>query len=143
MKFLKIAAIFLAVGWLCGCPAGSNQQQIAAAAQSASIAVQGFQQVEIASHQAGAVSDADHKFIEEQLKSVATAGKTVDACIRLATTKQGTIQCVTTAISTIDQLEAAGAIGIKSADAKQKYQIAMVGVRTALAVIVTIEGGTI
>lgn len=139
-RFLALSAVAV---MLCGCPAGSNQQQIAAAAQNASIAVQGFQQVEIASYQAGAITAEDHKFIEQQLVSVAQMGKTADSCIRIATTKQGTIQCVTTAIATIDQLNNAGALYIKSPDAKQKYQIAMVGVRTALAVIVTIEGGTL
>jgi len=139
-RFLALSALAV---MLCGCPSGTQQQQIAAAAQNASIAVQGFQQVEIASYQAGAVSAEDHKFIEQQLVSVAQMGKTADSCIRTATTKQGTIQCVTTAIATVDQLNASGALYIKSSDAKQKYQIAMTGVRTALAVIVTIEGGTI
>lgn len=126
---------------LAGCPAGTTQQQVAQAAQNASIAVQGFQQVEIAAHTAGTISDADHQFIQQELINVAAVGQTADSCIQTATTKAGTIQCVNTALQTVDQLNAAGALSIKSQDAKEKYQIAMTGVRTALAVIVTIEGG--
>ncbi len=136
----------IVVGWvaapLIGCPSGSNQQQIALAAENASIAVQGFQQVEIAAHQAGSISNEDHQFIQEELIAVGAAGKAADSCIQIATSKQGVINCVNTAISTIDQINSAGALHIKSVDAKQKYQIALTGVRTALAVIITIEGGS-
>lgn len=142
-KLASFTLTLLATLFLAGCPSGTNQQKIAQAAQNASIAVQGFQQIEITAHNNKAITDADHQFIQQQLISVAQMGKTADSCIKVATTKQGVIQCVTTAITTIDQLEQNGALGIKSEDAKQKYQIALTGVRTALGVIVTIEGGTI
>jgi len=126
---------------LAGCPSGTQQQKMAQAAQDASGIVLSFQQGEIVAHQSGAVSDADHKFIEEQLVTISTLGKTTDSCIRGATSNGGAVQCATTAINTIDQLKAQGALYIKSPQANTDYQIAMLGLRTALQVIVSLQGG--
>lgn len=137
----RLLPLLLPMVLLAGCPAGTNQQKIAQAAQDAQIVVQGFQQVEIVAYQAGTITVDDHQFIQQELKSVAAMGKTADSCIQTATTKAGTVQCVNAALATIDQINNDGALGIKSTDAKQKFQIAMIGVRSALSVIVTIEGG--
>ena len=133
---------FLACLFLAGCPSGTNQQKIAQAAQDASQVVLAFQQGEIVAHQSGTISDADHQFIQEQLVTVSALGKTTDSCIRTATTTAGTIQCANTAITTIDNLNTQGALHLKSTQAKTDFSIAMLGLRTALATIVTIEGGT-
>lgn len=127
---------------LAGCPSGTQQQKIAQAADDASVVILNFQQAEIIAHQNGAISDADHTFIQQQLVTVSTLGKTTDSCIRTATNTQGVLQCANSAINTIDQLNTQGALGIKSAQARTDYQIAMLGLRTALSTIVTLEGGT-
>ena len=126
---------------LTGCPAGTTQQQAAQAADNASIVVQNFQQAEILAYQQGAIPAADHQFIEQQLLTVSALGKTTDSCIRTATNAAGSITCANTAIATIDQLNAQGALALKSTQAKTDYAIAMLGLRTALATIVTLEGG--
>lgn len=141
-RIASFTLTLLATLFLAGCPSGTNQQKIAQAAQDASQVVLAFQQGEIVAHQSGSISDADHEFIQEQLVTVSTLGKTTDSCIRTATTTAGTIQCANTAISTIDNLNTQGALHIKSTQAKTDFSIAMLGLRTALATIVTLEGGT-
>jgi hypothetical protein len=125
---------------LMGCPA-AQRQQVAQALQTASTVVQSFQQAEIVSHNQGVVSDDDHHFIEQQLLTVAAAGKTADSCVQTTTTVAGDIACVNTMATMVDQVNTQGGLYIKSAQAKQDFQLAMTGLKAALATINAILGG--
>ena len=135
--FACIGAILLAVV-MAGCPSATTQQKAALAAQNASTIVVAFQKSEISSFQAGLVPAADHQFIEAQLVTVGQLGLTLDSCIRTATTSAGTVACVNTATATINQINTDGGLYIKSAGAKQDFQLAMTSLNAALAVLTTV-----
>ena len=134
---LTIGAVLLAVA-MAGCPSATTQQKAALAAQNASTIVVAFQKSEISSFQAGLVPAADHQFIEAQLVTVGQLGLTLDSCIRTATTSAGTVACVNTATATINQINTDGGLYIKSAGAKQDFQLAMTSLNAALAVLTTV-----
>jgi hypothetical protein len=125
---------------LTGCPSSSasQRQQVAMAAENASIIVKGFQAGEITAHQQGLIPDADHQFIQKELVTVAGLGKTTDSCIASTTTNAGIVACVNTAIAEIDQVNNDGGLYLKSDKAKSEFQLAMTGVKTALSVISTL-----
>ena len=133
----SIGAVLLAVA-MAGCPSATTQQKAALAAQNASTIVVAFQKSEISSFQAGLVPAADHQFIEAQLVTVGQLGLTLDSCIRTATTSAGTVACVNTATATINQINTDGGLYIKSAGAKQDFQLAMTSLNAALAVLTTV-----
>lgn len=136
LSIMAIGALFLT-----GCPAKSNQMQEAAqASENAAIIVQGFQNAEIAAHQQGIISDADHQFIQKELLTVSALGQTTDSCIAAAANSTGAVGCITTAVTEIDQINADGGLYIKSAAAKQDFSIAMTGVKTVLVSIETMLG---
>ena len=137
-----------------GCPANQSQlQKAATASEQAMIVVQGFQQGEILAYNQGKacaatgvsgcviISDADHLFIQQSVQTLARLDKTTNACIGSAGANSAAAACATAAISTIDQLQADGALHIKSVTAEQDFAIAMIGAKTALNVIATILGG--
>ena len=130
----SIGAVLLAVV-MAGCPSSTTQQKAALAAQNASTVVVAFQQAEISSYQAGLIPPADHQFIEAQLVTVGETGKALDSCIRTATNSAGTVACVNVAVVTINQINTQGGLYIKSAGAKQDFQLAMTGVTAALNVL--------
>ncbi len=128
---------------LTGCPSGTSitqRQQVAQAAQNASIIVQGFQQGEIAAHQQGMIPDSDHQFVQKELLTLSRLGKTTDTCIGSTTTNAGIVACVNTAIAEVDQINKDGGLYLKSDKAKTEFQLAMTGVKTALSVISTLMG---
>jgi hypothetical protein len=140
---------------LTGCPANQSQlQKAATASEQAMIVVQGFQQGEIMTYNEGqkcvasgasgciVISSADHLFIEQSVSSIAQLDKTVNGCIGSAGTGAAAASCANTAITTIQQLQTDGDLHIKSVQARQDFDLAMIGARTALAVISTILGGS-
>lgn len=161
MKRISVLAVLAMATLLSGCPSGTSttqRQQAAQASQNASIIVQGFQSGEIAMYDGGknclaaattdtakaacvVISDEDHQFIQKQLVTLATVGKTTDSCIGSTTTTAGIVACVNTAVQSVDQINNDGGLYIKSPQAKQNFQLAMVGVKTALSVISTVLGG--
>ncbi len=139
-RVLAIPSIVLVLVLAVACPA-AKQQQVAQAAQNASIVIKGFQQGEIVAYQSGAIPQGDHIVIQESLVTLAKMGKTVDGCILAATTTVAEVACIDAAISTIDLVQADAALHLKSERAKTDFQIALIGTRTALSVITTIIGG--
>lgn len=135
MRKLFFAVSVLALLLLVACPTATQQQKAAEAAQNASIVVKTFQAAEISSYQAGLIPAADHEFIEAQLVTVGEIGVTLDSCIRTATASAGTLSCITTATAAINQINTQGGLAIKTAGAKQDFQLAMTGVSTALGVL--------
>ena len=140
VKLALLASILICVALLVACT-DAQRQQAAQAAQDASIVVKDFQQGEILAYQQGAIPADDHMFIQESLITVATTGKTLDSCIRSVTNNAGIVACANTAVNTIDALNSAGALKLKSDKAKTTFQLAMIGTRTSLAIIATIFTG--
>ena len=147
---IALAALVMLV--LTGCPANQSQlQKAATASQQAMIIVQGFQQGETMAYNQGkacagspgclVISDEDHLFIQQSVETVARLDKTTNVCIASAGTSAAAVTCANSSIATIDQLQADGALHLKSPTAKQEFAIAMIGARTALNVIATILGG--
>lgn len=140
---------------LAGCPANTSQlQKAATASQQAMIVVQGFQQGEILTYNRGKacqasgvgagcilISDEDHLLIQQSVQAIAEIDKTVNTCIGAAGTAGAAVSCANSAVSQITQLQADGDSHLKSTTAKQDFDIAMIGARTALSVIATILGG--
>jgi len=141
-RIAVLAGVFSVAVMLTGCPANVNQrQQVAQAAQNASIIVAGFQQGEIVAFQQGAIPQADHAFIQKELLTVATVGKALDSCILTTTSNPGIVACANTAVGAIDQINTDGGLYLKSDKARTTFQLAMIGVKTAISVIATIFGG--
>ena len=151
LAIISVAAVAL---MMAGCPANqSTLQKAATASEQAVIVVQGFQQGEILAYNQGktcvqsgaqncvAISDEDHLFIQQSVETVFRLDKTVNTCIETATTTTAAQMCATSAIATVDQLQADGQLHIKSASAKQDFSLAMIGSKTALNVISTMLGG--
>ena len=143
-RSLIVLAICLTLA-LAACPKASVVRQAAVASQSASIAVQAFQQAEIQSFQAGQVSAEDHATIQGLLVQVGQIGKTLDASLRAANSDASALQLVTTAVNSIDSLNQQGLLHIKNKDIQVKWTIAMAGAKAALnsiAVMLEPAGGT-
>ena len=149
----KLAFILTAFP-LIGCPANQSQlQKAATASDHAMIVVQGFQQGEILAYNQGktcvatgakgcvVISDSDHLFIQQSVETIATLDKTTNTCIASAGTASAATTCANTAINSIVQLQTDGDLHIKSAQAKQDFDLAMIGAKVALNVISTILGG--
>lgn len=152
----KLSIFFLAAAiFLTGCPANTSQfQKAAVASQQAMIVIQGFQQGEILAYNHGKacaasgvgagcviISDEDHLLIQQSVQSIAEIDKTVNSCIGAAGTSSAAVSCANAAVTQITQLQADGDLHLKSFTAKQDFDIAMIGARTALSVISTILGG--
>lgn len=129
---LKVAVVTAMVLTLAGCPSGTTQQKAAQASENAAIIVQGLQASEIAAHNQGLIPDADHTFIETEVLALSQVGKTVDSCIRTAGTPAGTVSCLNLAVNQVDQMQAEGALKLKSTQAKQDFSIALTGVKAVL-----------
>jgi hypothetical protein len=153
-KVIPMFLLFAVASLLAGCPASQSQlQKAATASQQAMIVVQGFQQGEILAYNQGktclasgaqgciVISDADHLFIEQSVSTIAQLDKTTNGCIGSAGTPAAAVTCASSAITTISQLQADGDLHIKSAQAKQDFDLAMIGAKGALSVISTILGG--
>ena len=155
-RILALTGAMLVAACLAGCPSSVNQTQVqsaATASQQAMIVVQGFQQGEILAYNQGkacvaagtqgcvVISDADHLFIQQSVEEIAQLDKTTNTCIGSAGTPSAAVTCANSAIDTITNLQASGDLHIKSPQAKQDFDLAMVGARTALNVISTILGG--
>lgn len=136
---LILATIALAATLpLVGCPANTaTLQKAAQASENAAIVVQELETAEIAAHQQGLIPDADHQFIQQQVLTLSSIGKTVDSCIGAAGTQAGAVVCLNTASGQIAQINANGGLYLKSTEAKQIFSIAMVGLQAALAVVQT------
>lgn len=139
---------------LSGCPANqSTLQKAATASEQAMIVVQGFQQGETLAYNQGkacvaagtqncvVISDADHLFIQQSVSTIAQIDKTTNSCIGSAGTASAAVTCANTAITTIGQLQADGDLHIKSPTARQDFDLALIGAKTALNVIATILAG--
>ena len=143
-RITALCAVGLMALALVGCPSSTSttqRQKVAQAAQTASIIVKDFQQGEITAHAQGLIPDADHKFIQKELKDVGEIGLTLDVCIRSTTTSAGIVVCANSATSALDQINTDGGLYLKSTQAKTDFQLAIIGTRTALAVIATLFGG--
>ena len=151
---ISLAGLCIVTAMLTGCPANQSQlQKAATASEQAMIVVQGFQQGEIlaynqskvcvASGSTGCVviSDSDHLFIQQSVETIARLDKTTNVCIGSAGTAGAAVTCANTAITEITQLQADGDLHIKSATAKQDFDLALIAARTTLNVIATILGG--
>ena len=131
-KLLAITACLILLVVLAACPKASVVRQAAVASQSASIAVQAFQQAEIHSFDAKQVSKEDHLAIQGLLVEVAQVGKTLDTALRQADSDASAIASLSTAVVAIDDLNKQGLLHIKNPDIQAKWTIAMAGAKAAL-----------
>lgn len=153
-KFALTAVLALAAIGMIGCPANQSQlQKAATASEQAMVVVQGFQDGETLAYNQGKtcaqtgstgcviISDEDHLFIQQSVRTIYRLDKTTNNCIGAASSSSAAVTCANDAIATITQLQAEGATHLKSATAKQDFALAMIGTKTALNVIATLLGG--
>ena len=141
MRILAITSTAALALALCGCPS-SQQEQAAQAVDNAATALLAAQQVESAAHQQGLISNADDAFIQQQFVSLSTIGNTVDTCIGNASATGAAVTCLNTAITAVDQINTQGGTYLKSTTAKADFELGITAVRTVLASIETVIGGT-
>lgn len=141
-KTLALLALASALA-LTGCPLTSTQQQqVLRASDDAALVVQTAQKAVDAATQQGLISTADRNFIQQQFGSLGQIGKTVDSCVGNAADKNATIGCINTAINSVDAINQTGGLYLKSTQAKNDFAVAIAGVRTTLAAIDAMLGGT-
>lgn len=157
-KYAILAVLPLAIV-LIGCPSGTQQQKAANAAANVASYLESAQTAEITVFNTGqdclsaAATDAaksacivitpdEHVFIQKQFKSVDAVGTTLDSCIRTATDAPGIVACANTATATVDQLNAQGALYLKSDKSQSTYAAIMGSVKLAIQTISTVLGGT-
>jgi hypothetical protein len=132
----------LVTAMLTGCPSSANRQQVAQAVDNISIILVGFENAEVAAHDAKLIPDDDHTFIQHSMLTLGQAGKAADVCIKNSATPQGDVSCIDTVVTTVDQINATGGTYLKSAKAKSDFQIAMSSVKTVLVSIEAVLGQT-
>jgi hypothetical protein len=111
---------------LTGCPMNKSQlQQTATALDNTSIVVRDAQQAEIAAVSSGLISPSDDIFIQQELTALSKLGKTTDACVLSAGDSAATLACIKSELGTISQIQADGAIALKSDKAKSTFAIVM------------------
>jgi hypothetical protein len=122
---------------LTGCPSttSTQRQQAAQASQNITIALLAAQKADVAAHDQGLYSDADHVFIEQQFLTIARLDKATNACILKATDTPGTVVCLSSATDTLDQINAEGGSYLKSDHARLEFASVITGIRTTLASI--------
>lgn len=136
-----VLAVLSGVLVLTGCPNTASQKQAAQAAQNISIILIGAQKAEIVAYQQHLVPPTDHRFIQQQFKTIEQLGKTTDACILSAGNTKGTLVCLDTAVAAIDNINNDGGTFIKNAKAKADFALAMLSVKTLLVSVETVLGG--
>jgi len=141
MKRTIVLALMLAIVPLVGCPSNQTIQNAGNAADIASAALDGFSKGEIAAYNQGLIPADDHQYIQQSLLTIGRAGKATDACIAIAQTNAGVVTCINMTLTTVNQLQADGALHLKSAKAKNDFALAMTGAQTALATINALLGG--
>jgi hypothetical protein len=130
---------------------GSDQEKVAQAIDTALVGARDFQQTEIAIYNEGqscppdgsclAISQEDHVFIQQELKTLAQAGQAAGHCVAASSNSAGDLACLKTVLDTVDEINNAGGLHIKSVDARKTYQTVMVSVRGGIAAIYAVLGG--
>jgi len=141
MKIFGLFVMSLVSLVLIGCPEGSQSKAALASLQVTQV-IQTSQDAEIAAFDQHLISPSDHKFIQEQFKTIATLDKSANDCIKSASSQGAVVVCVNTAISGIDQVYTNGGTFLKSSQARSTYQLAISSIRGVLAAINTMLGGT-
>ena len=135
-----VIALGLTVGWLCGCPSGS-QQDAAKASLQVTVVMQSAQQGEIAAHNSKLITDEEHAFIQRQFISLAEADKAANLCISQAQNKGAVISCLNAAVSAVDSINQNGSTFLKSPAAQANFNLALTSVKSILQTIEATMGG--
>lgn len=152
MKALLLLPLLL----LIGCPAVIDQQKAANAAANIATTVKAAQDVEIAVFNSGqsclqtapdksgciVITPDEHVFIQQQFKSMGLMEKSLDSCIKSATTRAAIVTCTDSAVATIDELNSQGALHLKSDKAKSTYFYTMSTAKLGIQTIATLLGGS-
>ena len=85
--------------------------------------------------------DAGPQVVFDERRCLGGLHQCAVSCRKGALTKTGLIGCVNLSIATIDNLNADGALHLKSARAKADFALAMVSVKGVLTTITTMLGG--
>ena len=159
MKPIKFLFASLAALILAGCPSPTAQQNAAKASQVASAAVVAAQQGEITVYNTGqqclaaaqspaqqgaciVIPPDDHQFLQREFVAISELGKTLDSCILGSTTTAGTVACANTALVTVNQINADGALALKSDKAKTTFQLVITSVQVGIQTIQALLGGS-
>ena len=159
MKAMKFLLISLAALILSGCPSTTSQQNAAKASQVASASVVAAQQGEITIYNTGqqclaaaqspaqqsaciVITPDEHQFLQREFLAISELGKTLDSCILGSTTTPGIVACANTALVTVNQINADGALALKSDKAKTTFQLVITSVQVGIETIQALLGGS-
>lgn len=115
--------------------------KLAQASDNASIIMKGLESAVNAAHTQGLIPDADDLFIQQSVSTVASAGTTLDACIRGAGSTNGAVVCISGTMTQLQTLQSEGALHLKSPQAISDFSIAISSVQTLLASVETTVTG--
>src|SRR3569833_2143996 len=140
MKLLKLAAIGVVSLCLAGCPTGSKEKVAAASVQVTTV-ISHAQDSEIEFYIQHLISDDEHKFIQQQFKSVGLLDKSLNDCVRKASSQGAAITCLETGLASVDKIYTDGGSYLKSKQARSIFELTIAAARGTLASIDTMAGG--
>jgi hypothetical protein len=127
---------------LTGCPASTSQrQQIASALDNTSMVIKDAQAAEIIAVNQGLISPQDDIFVQTELTALSQLGKTTDKCVLTATDTAGSLSCIKSELVTIQQIQANGALNLKSAKAQSVFSAVMNSATAVVNGVYTALGG--
>jgi outer membrane biogenesis lipoprotein LolB len=142
MKRIAVALLALAAIGLTGCPVSTSQrQQIANALDNTTIVIKDAQQAEIIAVNNKLIFPQDDIFVQTELTALTKLGKTTDACVLTATDTTGALSCLQSELVTIKQIQADGALNIKSANAQSAFNTVLTSATAVVSGIYTAVGG--
>ena len=136
-----LLALSLFIGWCSiGCKP-SDQQNAAKASLQVTNVLQAAQDGEIAAHNQKLLSDEDHQFIQRQFITLAEADKATNLCISQAANKGAVINCLNTAVNTVDGINKEGGTFIKNPNTQATFNLTLTSVKSILQTIIAVMGG--
>lgn len=123
--FLVVVLSLLLSGYTC------NKQKALQTSSGVAASLKALQDGEIAAHQQGQVTDAEHRLLQEGLKSIAQEDKVVRQCIYAS----GAQSCVDSGIATVQVFLDSKVNGIKNPDSRVKMQLLGQSVITSLNIL--------
>lgn len=133
----KLALILLVAAAalpLAGCPSSAYHSAVVAE-HDFKLAVQSFQQAEIAEFNAGRISQTEHEQLESGVGKVALAGQALTMALQSGAVNSTVQQDFATLSSTLLDLLNSGVLGVKNA---QSQQLLRVSIQTAQAILANV-----
>lgn len=128
---LAVAVLSLLLLPLAGCT-DKQLKQASVTIRDFAVALESFQNAEIAAHSSGFIADADHLAIQGAIERIATYGQSAVQAIRVAKSKPQAIDAIDAALAETDKLLNQGLLAVKNEQSKAAISALVLTVRGVL-----------